>query len=120
MKYFLSMMFISVCFSVSAYAEVSTKNLAEFSPICHKVNSTLKDYAQQCECEKENFRWLLNNNVWSDTKNIYKGKTDHFEIENSDDLEPLSTLIVTVKKECFKNKKYLAPKAKDLKTKSKK
>lgn len=113
-------LFLVLSTGTLAEAKVSNKKLSEFSGICHKMNRRYKNYVQQCECEKLNFRWLLDDKDWEATKTIYSARTDKEKIQITEELEALDTLIFEVRTACEKKSSYIAPKAKELIKKSKK
>ena len=114
-KVFIKIFLISIlAVSFLSEAKVGNKNLSEFSSLCHKMNRRYKNYVQQCECEKLNFRWLLDDKDWEETKTIYSARTDKEKISITEDLEALDTLIFDVRTACEKKSTYISPKAKRL------
>lgn len=100
----------------TSQAKVSTKKLGDFPQLCYESSRKIKNYPQYCECVKTNLRWLVDDNDWSKTKDIYTGKISQAAISNGDKegLTELDTMIVNIELACLKSNKYIAPKAKRL------
>jgi len=97
-----------------SFSEISESSLKDFKPMCEKIYKGDKKIRRICACEELNFKWLVPSISWKDFMRIYEKKEGGSQIEISDDLEALETLVYEITTRCNKKTKYIAPKARSL------